>query len=94
MQKDARFKASIDQFLSFYRENRELLVSLFSAQGDPLSQLFGAQDAPTKQDDPSSQSFYTQDAAQGDPSAPKVAPSSDATPDLNVLEEYLHRVNR
>ena len=47
LQKDDQ-KAALEKFLSFYRENRELLVTLFSMQGMQPGPAQPEQQAPPK----------------------------------------------
>lgn len=79
LQKDDQ-KAALEKFLSFYRENRELLVTLFSMQGMQPGPAQPEQQAPPKT--PPEQEAQTKRAAQ------------EAPPDMRIFEEYLRRVSR
>ena len=102
LQKDGDRKSSLDQFLKFYRENRDLIAAVFSmqpSQREAPPQPCGAQ--PTKDSRP---------LPQGGPSCPDAPPAAQAKrpappraeekavqtapPDVRILEEYLRRASR
>ena len=88
LQKDDQ-KAALDKFLSFYRENRELLVTLFSMQGMQPGPAQPEQQAPPKT--PPEQEAQTKRAAQ---EAQTKRAAQEAPPDMRIFEEYLRRVSR
>ena len=102
LQKDGDRKSSLDQFLKFYRENRDFIAAVFSmqpSQREAPPQPCGAQ--PTKDSRPSPQGGSScpdaPQAAQAERPAPPGAEEKAAQiapPDVRILEEYLRRASR
>ncbi len=82
-QKDADLKASMEKFLKFYRENRDMITAIFSMPGMPPS-------SATPEGERRSQDIPKQDAK---PSAANEGAAQSAPPDVRILEEYLRRAS-
>lgn len=82
-EKDAQVKDALELVLKFYRENRELLLSLCSGKLPPLFSTVSSPSAPEEPVPPKKDAPLKEETAQDE------APKKEN--DLRLIEEFLKR---